>query len=259
MHLMYRSHHRMMCLHKHSYPLIFTYHSIASGFHIGLNVIHPDRFRKHVQFIANINHSLHKNQHISITFDDGYESVYTNAFPIMEENGLKGIVFPISGYIGKTNDWDVTFGVNKTMHLTKSQLITLSEHGWEIGSHSHSHRSFRWMNNNKIKDDVVTSKLIIEEITGKEVVSFCLPFGDYTRKAIEIIEDAGFIYLFMQLPLLKMAVKLRKIQLQFCRSIYSTDSVKSLQNKYQNINGEHLKEYFIHSFSNVTVLVKEIL
>ncbi len=133
----------MMCLHKYSYPLIFTYHSIASGFHIGLNVIHPDGFRKHVQFIANINHSPDKNKHISIAFDDGYESVYTNAFPIMEENGLKGIVFPISGYIGKTNDWDVTFGVNKTMQLTKSQLITLSEHGWKIGRHSHLHRSFR--------------------------------------------------------------------------------------------------------------------
>ena len=39
------------------------------------------------------------------------------AFPIMEEYSLKGIVFPISGYIGKTNDWDVTFGINKTMHL----------------------------------------------------------------------------------------------------------------------------------------------
>jgi len=65
--------------------------------------------------------------------------------------------------------------------------------------------------------------------------------------------------LFMQLPLLNMAVTFRKIQLQFCRSIYSTDSVKSLQNKYQNINGEYLKEYFIPSFSNATVLVKEIL
>ena len=69
----------MMCLHKHSYPLIFTYHSIASGFHIGLNVIHPDGFRKHVQFIANVNHLPHKNKHISIAFDDGYESVYTNS------------------------------------------------------------------------------------------------------------------------------------------------------------------------------------
>ena len=29
---------------------------------------------------------------------------------------------------------------------------------------------------------------------GKEVFSFCLPFSDYTRKAIEIIKDVGFIY-----------------------------------------------------------------
>ena len=65
--------------------------------------------------------------------------------------------------------------------------------------------------------------------------------------------------LFMQLPLLKMAVKLRKNQLQFCRSIYYTDSVKSLQNKYNNINGEYLKEHFIPSFLNATELVKEIL
>ena len=77
------------------------------------------------------------------------------------------------------------------MHLTKSQLLTLSEHGWEIGSHSHLHRSFKWMSNDEIKDEVVTSKRIIENITGKEVISFCLPFGDYTRKAIEIIEEAG--------------------------------------------------------------------
>ncbi len=248
-----------MCVYNYSNPLIFTYHSISSNFHVGLNSVHPNRFKEHVEFIANINNSTVENNHIKIAFDDGYESVYANAFPIMEEYSLKGIVFPISGYIGKTNDWDVTFGVNKTMHLTKSQLLTLSEYGWEIGSHSHLHRSFKWMSNDEIKNDVVTSKRIIENITGKEVTSFCLPFGDYTRKAIEIIEEAGFINLFMQLPLLKKAVKFSKIQLQYCRSIYSTDSVKTLQNKYQNINREHLKESFIHSFSTATVLVKEML
>ena len=46
----------------------------------------------------------------------------------------------------------------------------------------------------EIKDDILTSKLIIEEITGKEVFSFCFSFSDYTRKAIDINEDAGFIY-----------------------------------------------------------------
>jgi len=246
-------------VYNYSNPLIFTYHSISSNYHVGLNSVHPNRFKEHVEFISNINNSTIENNHIKIAFDDGYESVYANAFPIMEEYSLKGIVFPISGYIGKTNDWDVTFGVNKTMHLTKSKLLTLSEHGWEIGSHSHSHRSFKWMSNDEIKDDVATSKRIIENITGKEVTSFCLPFGDYTRKAIEIIEEAGFNNLFMQVPLLKKAVKFSKIQLQYCRSIYSTDSVKSLQNKYQNIYIEHLKESLIHSFSTATVLVKELL
>lgn len=248
-----------MCLHKHLYPLTFTYHNIDSGFQVGLNTIHPDKFRKHVQYIAGINQSPIREKHISIAFDDGYESVYTNAFPIMEEYDLKGIVFPISGFIGRTNDWDVTFSLNKTMHLSKSQLVTLSEHGWEIGSHSHLHRSFRWMSNNEIKDEVLTSKGIIEGIIEKEVISFCLPFGDYTRKALEIIEDAGFIKLFMQQPLLKKIIKLRKIRLQYCRSIYSTDSIKSLENKYQNIKKEYFKENFIHSFSTASVLVKEIL
>ena len=209
-----------MCVYNYSNPLIFTYHSISSNFHVGLNSVHPNRFKEHVEFIANINNSTVENNHIKIAFDDGYESVYTNAFPIMEGYGLKGIVFPITGYIGKRNNWDVTFGINKAMHLTKSQLLTLSENGWEIGSHSHLHRSFKWMSNDGIKNDVATSKRIIENITGKEVTSFCLPFGDYTSKAIEIIEEAGFIYLFMQLPLLKKTVNFSEIQLRYCRSIY---------------------------------------
>ena len=230
-----------MCVYNYSNPLIFTYHSISSNFHVGLNSVHPNRFKEHVEFIANINNSTVENNHIKIAFDDGYESVYTNAFPIMEEYGLKGIVFPITGYIGKRNNWDVTFGINKAMHLNIDQILSLSDNGWEIGSHGHLHKSFKWLKNDEIKEDVKISKGLIENITGNETISFCLPFGDYTRKAIEIIEEAGFIYLFMQLPLLKKTVKFSKIQFQYCRSIYSTDSVKSLQNKYQNINSEHLK------------------
>ena len=95
-------------VYNSSHPLIFTYHNISSNFHVGLNSVHPNRFRKHIEFIANLNNSTVENNHIKIAFDDGYESVYTNAFPIMEEYGLKGIVFPITGYIGKRNNWDAS-------------------------------------------------------------------------------------------------------------------------------------------------------
>jgi len=248
-----------MYVNNHSSPLILTYHSISSNFHIGLNAVHPNRFRKHVQFIANLNNSTAENNHIKIAFDDGYESVYTNAFPIMEEYGLKGIVFPITGYIGRSNNWDVTFGINKAMHLNIDQILSLSDNGWEIGSHGHLHKSFKWLNIDEIKEDVKISKEYIEGLTGKEAISFCLPFGDLTKKAIKIIEEAGFMKLFMQLPLLRGKPNTQKLKFNYSRAIYSIDSAKSLAKKYNNCIIEHLKESFIHSFSTATVLVKEML
>jgi len=225
---------------------------------LGFNVIHPDAFRRHVEFIAKTNKSMVIEKSILLAFDDGYESVFNNAFPIMEEYGLKGIVFPVTGYIGKSNDWDVTFGINKAKHLTETQILTLSDNGWEFGSHGHLHRSFNILSNNEIKKELLASKHIIQAITGKEVVSICPPFGILTPNAIEIIEEIGFINLFIQLPFRKKYKSL-KLRFHYSRSIYTTDGVKSLQNKYQDSTWELLKENFIHSFSRATVLAKEML
>ena len=41
-----------MCMYNYTNPLIFTYHSVSSKFHVGLNSIDPNRFRKHVEYIA---------------------------------------------------------------------------------------------------------------------------------------------------------------------------------------------------------------
>jgi len=247
-----------MCLLEQSHSQIFTYHSIVSKFHLGLNVIHPDTFRRHVEFIAKINKSTVIEKPILIAFDDGYESVFNNAFPVMEEYGLKGIVFPVTGYIGKSNDWDVTFGINKAKHLTETQIFTLSDNGWEFGSHGHLHRPFNILSNNQINKELLTSKHIIQEITGKKVLSICPPFGVLTANAIEIMEDIGFTNLFIQLPFRKKYKSL-KLRFHYSRSIYTTDGVKSLQNKYQNFKWELLKENFIHSFSRATVLAKQML
>ena len=145
------------------------------------------------------------------------------------------------------------------MHLNADQILSLSNNGWEIGSHGHLHQSFKWLKNHEIEYDVKISKEFIEGITGKEVISFCLPFGDLTKKALKIIEAAGFMKLFIQLPILTKKVNNQKLEFNYSRSIYSIDSVKSLARKYNNCITEHLKECFIHSFSTATVLVKEML
>src|SRR4030065_1715789 len=40
-----------------------------------------------------------------VTFDDGYETVYRDAFPILQELGYTATVFLITGYCGKRNSW----------------------------------------------------------------------------------------------------------------------------------------------------------
>jgi len=248
-----------MCLHKDRDPLILSYHSIDSNYHLGLNVLHPQKFKQHVQFITDSNKSGKYKHPIIISFHDGYESVIKNAFPIMEEYGLKGIIFPVTGYIGRYNDWDVNFRINRARHLNVEQILTLSNYGWEIGSHGHLHRAYNRMKAFEIKQDLEISKRILEDLTGKEIYSFCPPFGILTNDSLGIIIRTGYKNLFMQMPYRKKKIKSSNITFRYSRSIYSIDSVSSIDHKFHNFKRELFRENLIHSLSMATVIVKEML
>lgn len=248
-----------MCLHQFNNPHTLTYHSIDSKFHLGLNFLHPDKFRQHVEFITESNKSGKYKHPIAIAFDDGYESVIKYAFPIMEEFGIKGIVFPVTAYIGKYNDWDVNFCVNRSRHLNISQILQLSNYGWEIGSHGHMHRAYNWMKTIEVIQDLDVSKKILEDITGKKINSFCPPFGILTNESIENIINIGYKNLFVQMPYRKNKIKSGDIRFRFSRSIYSTDNINNINHKCHNYKSELIRENIIHSLSKATVIAKEIL
>lgn len=63
----------------------------------------------------------------SLRFDDGFESVYTLAFPVMRDLGVPGTVYPIWERVGQPG------------YLTAAQLEELRGAGWEIGSHTRTH------------------------------------------------------------------------------------------------------------------------
>lgn len=83
---------------------------------------------------------------------------------------------------------------NRVSYLQPNQIKTLSDNGFEIGSHSVTHSLFtaEYMNESKINFELKQSKIYLEGITGKPVNSFCFPSGYHNNKMIELAKANGY-------------------------------------------------------------------
>ncbi len=119
---------------------------------------------------------------IIVTFDDGYRSVYEFAFPILQQYGLQGVVYVITGYVGAPT------------YMNADQLVELFANGWEIGSHTVSHEDLV-KNPSHAYDQMVGSKLYLEKLLGTKELTIAYPYGkadeNITRRAARYGYFAG--------------------------------------------------------------------
>ena len=115
-----------------------------------------------------------------LTFDDGYMSFYTDAYPVMSRYGYKATVFMITKRVGSPNycNWD--------------QLHELVQAGFEVGSHTQTHPSLPTLTGSRLEDEIKGSKQILEAALGVPVVSFCYPAGEYNQATTEAVSRAGY-------------------------------------------------------------------
>ena len=75
--------------------------------------------------------------------------------------------------------------------INKSEIHELSDFV-DFGSHTRFHPILTCCSNNEKRDEIITSKKNIENITKRECNNFCYPNGDYDNKTIELVELAGY-------------------------------------------------------------------
>jgi peptidoglycan/xylan/chitin deacetylase (PgdA/CDA1 family) len=117
---------------------------------------------------------------ILITFDDGSESTYTTALPIMQRYGFTGVSYIVRYYVGLTN------------YMNADQIRALSAAGWEIGSHGLSHKDLT-VRPDRQEQEVVQSRRQLEALLGVPVLSFAYPFGAYNNDSLHYVHLAGYI------------------------------------------------------------------
>ena len=118
---------------------------------------------------------------VALTFDDGYEDFYADAFPILKKYNVVATLYVISSFIGKGG------------YLTSGELKDIIASGLvEIGAHTVDHPHLSRHKTAEQRSEVVDSKKTLERDFGIDVDTFAYPYGDYDKRTITIVNDAGF-------------------------------------------------------------------
>lgn len=146
---------------------------------------------------------------IMITFDDGYESVYAYAVPLLREYEMCAVVNIIGKYTDLYSESD-DHSVNYT-HITWEQLKACMEDGTlEVASHTydmHTNQDGRnGIKKKKSESDSEYRKAITEDLTqlqnraqemlGVQPVAFAYPFGQISKETLPILKEIGFKAVF---------------------------------------------------------------
>jgi peptidoglycan/xylan/chitin deacetylase (PgdA/CDA1 family) len=130
---------------------------------------------------------------VVITFDDGYQDFYTNAFPIINRHNFGATVYLPTAYIGTT-----AREFKGTECLTWDQVRELRKAGIEFGSHTVTHPQLKSVTAENVKYEVRSSKDTIEQELGCPVTSFAYPYAFpetdpvFTRTLRGMLEEAGY-------------------------------------------------------------------
>ena len=186
---------------------VLVYHKVQPGIELGVTTVHPRVFRKHIQWIRQQQftpitfqtlittpESHLPAKPIIISFDDGFASVAEYAFPVMQEAQIPGVVFAISGFLGKRGVWDVNLGSRAPLHLSGEQLRSLVQQGWEIGSHTVTHRALPFLNTAELKEELDASRCHLEDTIGAPVKTIAFPFGLTNSRVLRASQRAGYIF-----------------------------------------------------------------
>lgn len=122
-----------------------------------------------------------------ITFDDGYQDIFTVRDFIKQLN-IKPALFVLSDRKA-ANRRELN---TKRPFLSTEQIRTLKKDGWIIGCHSATHAYFKDMSPEQLDRELVMSKKSLEKELGFQIRYFAYPKGVYTQEILDILERAKY-------------------------------------------------------------------
>ena len=206
-----------------SLPVLMYHHILESSSRLGDYVISPQQFEADLQFLSvhgyqtvTVQDILHfvqtggplPEKPVLITFDDGYESTYAYAFPLLKKYGMTAVVSIIGSYTELFSNPDEPRHLNYS-HLSWEQLREMLDSGvFEVGNHTtdmhkdgvNGKRYGIRIKKGETKESYRSALLTdigglndrMAEELGMRPSIFAYPFGALCKESKPILNELGF-------------------------------------------------------------------
>lgn len=180
-------------------PRILIYHQIGAGNGKQMDLAQTD-FQRHIEHLIHSGASVvslddavaERNSpdaanKVVLTFDDGYDDMYRNAYPLLLENRVPFTLYlttkPTETGVPLSDDGHSTPATwDQVNEMLTSGLMTL-------GAHTHSHPDFRSLTEGQTEEEVGASQELIERRTGVHARHFAYPWGYWGNAADSIVRS----------------------------------------------------------------------
>jgi peptidoglycan/xylan/chitin deacetylase (PgdA/CDA1 family) len=137
-----------------------------------------------------------------VTFDDGYDCIYHEAWPILKELSVPATVFVVTSCLDSdspfvSDNWtaagSASVPTTAWQPLSTSHCAEMIDQGLvEIGSHTHSHVDLHGQPE-AFRRDLLQSLEVLRESLGVEHATFAFPFGSYDSELVAVARESGLL------------------------------------------------------------------
>jgi peptidoglycan/xylan/chitin deacetylase (PgdA/CDA1 family) len=126
-----------------------------------------------------------------LTFDDGYEDVYTTVWPILERFGFTATIFLVASRVGSESTWKKRRGALATPLMSWTAVRQMQQAGFTFGNHTLTHAYLPTLDDRQVRDEITCAKAMLEDRLGTPVPFFCYPYNASDARIQQLVAESG--------------------------------------------------------------------
>ncbi|MGO9340653.1 MAG: polysaccharide deacetylase family protein [Terracidiphilus sp.] len=167
----------------------FLYHELRIGESKYSYVLEKDAFERQIELFVQMRMAENPGFWPEVTFDDGHNSDYEYALPILQSRGIVARFFITVGWTG-----------TRQGYMGWRELRSLHEAGQMIGAHGWSHTLLTHCGAGALDKELRGARELLEDRLGGSITTMSLPGGRSDRRVIAACREAGYTQIFTSVP-----------------------------------------------------------